>query len=159
MAAIPDRLEEAIDELIAAIQAAEPGAVVQWVPEDRDPTSSSNTTELPTPAGDEYLLAVIGVVAPEEDNAELGGESNRWQTFTLAVRQYTYEDARAQLGRSQWRAARRLQNVVESLDPTQSKRNDRGWFADWQSAAAIQAEDGRGPTPAIRHEITIEVFQ
>lgn len=148
MATIPDRVEEAVDALIAKIQAEEATAVVEWVTQDEDPSDISERADLSTDLQTLYHIIVLGLDEVPKDRQTR--KPKRWQTGDLILRSHRYERTAADLGRAQARHVRKMQNWIEELDDGGAHRTPRGWWVDWYSWRGIQDEAGKGPSPGIR---------
>lgn len=159
MADIPDRLEEAMVALMAKLAAEDPGATVDWGIEDAEPAETASADEVSLPSHNLYTLVVQGVEKNPAGQQKQTATPRGWQTFDLVIRAHKYERSDGQQGRALWRHVRSIFNWIEELDENGSKRGARQWWIEWRSAAAIQDESGRAPTPGARIVCAIGVNQ
>lgn len=159
MATIPDRIEEAVEALIAKIQAEEPTATVEWVLDDSDPTETSDADDWANPDKSLYYIVVLGLNTDSTKRQVGRGSGRRWQTGSLIVRSNIWDRTKATLAQSQIRQARRIQNWIEDLDDRGSKRNSRQWWIDHTGWEGIRDETGKAPTPGLRVTCELGVNQ
>lgn len=161
MATIPDRIEAAVDAVIAKIAAEEPAASTQWGTDDADPIDAAEATEWSDSSHSHYELTVLNItgVKTASDGRELKrSRGKRLQKGTLVIRTHVYERTKADLGQSQVRHARKVQNWIEAID-AEGSFSSRGWRIDWDSWEGIRDDSGRAPNPGVRIECTLEVNQ
>ena len=152
----PDRLEMAVEALMAKIVAEESTAVVKWSLDDADPLRADDVaaSEFVTPAKSIYQLTVLDGA---NDGTRPLQASQRFQIVNLAIRTYLYERTAANLGQSLVRHVRKIQDWIETFN--QHVRGRATWWIDWTSWAAIRDDSGRAPTPGARILCAIHLHQ
>jgi hypothetical protein len=152
----PDRLEIAIDALLAKIVAEEPLAAVDWILDDAEPLRSDQVSaaDAVTPTKNQYLVTVIDGDGSEARPLQT---SQRFQTVNIALRTYLYERTAANLGQSLVRHIRKVQDWIETFN--QHARGRGSWWIDWTSWSSIRDDSGRAPTPGVRILLAVHVHQ
>jgi hypothetical protein len=163
MATIPDRIEDAIDALVAKIVAEEPLADVQWINEDAEPIDTADADEVSDSAHSLYQIAVLSVQeltggTPSGNRREFRRPKRQWRA-ALIIRAHVYERTRADQGRALIRHVRKIQNWIEDLDDEGKHRSSRGWWIEHRSWGSILDESGRAPSPGARIICELDCFQ
>lgn len=164
MATIPDRTEDAVEQLTTKIVAEEPAAVVQWV-NDADELDPVDTADIDEVSNTGHSLYQITLVRGDEIRATGGVPRRQFQTakraerIRLIIRTHVYERDRALQGQAITRHRRKVKNWIEELDNKGHHRASRGWFIEWRGWEKVGGESGRAPTPGAFLECELEVNQ
>ena len=151
----PDRVELAVDALMAKIATEDPTGVVKWLLDDVDPLRADDVaaTDYVTPTQNFYGLTLLSGEAGDRALRS----TQRWQTVSLALRTYIYERTAADLGSALIRHVRLVLDWIETFNA--AVRGKSNWAIDWVSWDSIRDESGKAPTPGARILCNILVHQ